>query len=244
MLIDQFLQEVKDQIARIEMTQKERMLEAAQIIAESIEQGSILHIFGSGHSHMIAEDAFFRAGGLVCVNAMLEESLMEFNRGRSTILERLGGYAEVLLRGYDLRAGEVIIIISNSGINAVPIEMALECKARGLTVVALTNMAHSLQATSRHSSGKKLYEVADIVLDTCGAFGDATIPFDDSGQHIGPTSTISGVLIIQAITVAVIEELVKKGVTPPVLISANRDQGDGHNRELVARYKDRIRHLY
>ncbi len=243
MLMDQYFKEVHTQVEKIYTEQKEVIQEVSRKIADSVEKGGILHVFGSGHSHMIAEDVFFRAGGLVCVNAMLEESLMELNVGRSTVLERLSGYARVLLTGYDLRAGEVIVIVSNSGINAVPIELALECKNKGLYVVALTNMAHSLKATSRYSSGKRLFEAADVVLDNCGVYGDATISYDDSGCKVGPTSTMGGIFIIQALMVTVVEELVNKGIVPPVLVSANRDGGDGHNRELVSRYKERIRYL-
>lgn len=243
MLMDRYFKEINTQVEKIYTQQKKNIQEISRKVANSIEKGGILHVFGSGHSHMIAEDIFFRAGGLVCVNAMLEESLMELNVGRSTVLERLSGYANVLLTGYDLRADEVIVIVSNSGINAVPIELALECKNKGLYVVALTNMEHSLQATSRHSSGKRLFEVADVVLDNCGVFGDATISYDDSGCKIGPTSTFGGILIVQALIVAVVEELVKRGIVPPVLVSANQDGGDGHNRELVSRYKERIRYL-
>lgn len=243
MLLDQYIQTVQEQLDRIHNTQKDKIAIIAGKIADSIEADGIMHVFGSGHSHMIAEDVFHRAGGLACVNAMLEPSLMELNVGRSTVLERLSGYADVLLAGYDLRPDEVIVVVSNSGINAVPIEVAMACKKRGLFVVALTNMDHSLNTVSRHVSGKKLYEVADIVLDNCGTFGDAALSYGDSGQKMGATSTIGGIAIIQALTVAIVDELSSRGVNPPVLISANRDGGDGHNRELIDRYRNRIRYL-
>lgn len=243
MLLDLYVHKVQEQISKIHSTQKDSIVELAIKIADSIESGGIMHIFGSGHSHMIAEDAFHRAGGLACVNAMLEESLMELNTGRATTLERLTGYADVVLTGYDLRPGEVIIVVSNSGINAVPIEVAMACKKRGLFVAVLTNMEHSLVTMSRHESGKKLYEVADIVLDNCGVYGDAVLPYSDGEQKTGATSTIGGILIIQTLTVAVVDELTRRGVVPPVLCSANRDGGDGYNRELIDRYKERIRYL-
>lgn len=243
MLLDSYMRIIAEQVAQLQASQQNSIRELSGKISDSIARGGILHLFGSGHSHMIAEDVFHRAGGLACVNAMLEPSLMELNVGRATRLERLGGYAEVLLSGYDLLPGEVIVVVSNSGINAVPIEVALESKKRGLYVAALTNMDHSRQTASRHSSGKKLFEIADIVLDNCGVYGDATLPYGDSEQRTGPTSTLGGILIIQALMVAVIDELMKRNVVPPVLTSANRDGGDGHNRELIDRYKERIRYL-
>ncbi|KRF42992.1 sugar isomerase domain-containing protein [Paenibacillus sp. Soil787] len=243
MLLDLYIRNIQEQIANIQTTQKNALMEVSCKIADAIENGGIMHVFGSGHSHMIAEEVFHRAGGLACVNAMLEPSLMEINVGRASLLERLPGYAEVLLTGYDLRPGEVIVVVSNSGINAVPIEVALESKKRGLFVVAVTNMDHSLKTASRHPSGKKLYEAADIVLDTCGVHGDATLSYDESLHKIGPTSTIGGIVIIQALTVAVVDELTQRGTVPPVLVSANRDGGDGHNRELIDRYKQRVRYL-
>nr|WP_240548359.1 SIS domain-containing protein [Paenibacillus lignilyticus] len=241
--MDQYIRVVQEQLDYILETQRGKITEIAGKIAESIAAGGIMHVFGSGHSHMIAEDVFHRAGGLACVNAMLEPSLMELNIGRATLLERLPGYAEVLLTGYDLRPGEVIVVVSNSGINAVPIEVALACKQRGLYVVALTNMDHSMKTTSRHESGMKLHEVADIVLDNCGVYGDAVLSYDDGGQKMGATSTIGGIALIQALTVAIVEVLQTSGYKPPVLISANRDGGDGHNQKLIDRYRSRIRYL-
>ncbi|MCD9023227.1 sugar isomerase domain-containing protein [Cohnella silvisoli] len=241
MLIDQYLQKIAALTEAIGATQSETIRRVASLIADSVEKGGVLHVFGSGHSHMIAEDVFHRAGGLACVNAMLEPSLMELNVGRATELERLSGYAKVLLSGYDLRAGEVIVVISNSGINAVPIEVALECRERGLHVIALTNMDHSRQAASRHHSGVKLFEVADLVLDNCGVYGDAVLQLEHS-QQFGPTSTIGGLIVMQSVAAAVVDELIKRKMDPPIFLSANREGGDEHNGELFSRYKDRVRY--
>lgn len=241
--IETYLEEISRITKGIEPNQRETIQRAAILIADSIENNGVLHVFGSGHSHMIAEDLFYRAGGLICVNAMLEPSLMEINSGRTTELERLSGYANVLLRGYDLRAGEIIIVVSNSGINAVPIEMAMECQKRGLFVLALTNLDHTSNSTSRHASGKKLHEIADLVLDNGGKYGDAVLSYDGSEKRIGPTSTIGGLIVAQTLIVAVVEELLARGVTPPILESANIEGDRNHNKAMVARYHDRIRYL-
>lgn len=239
-----YIQIVKNLIARIEETQIPAIERVAKKISDSIAEGGVLHIFGSGHSHMIAEETFHRAGGLACINAMLEESLMEINAGgRATLLERLPGYAEVLLSGYDLRPGEVIIVISNSGMNAVPIEVAMECKRRGLFVVALTNLEHSRSVQSRHASGKKLYEVADEILDNCSVYGDAEQHIDGLEQKIGPTSSLGGIAVIQTLVSAICAELLSRGQVPPVFISSNRPGGDDHNVRLEEKYRNRVRYL-
>ncbi|GBG05855.1 SIS domain-containing protein [Paenibacillus agaridevorans] len=241
-LMERYFDRMVELIANIRTTQRDRIEEAAERVADSIAGGGVLHVFGSGHSHMIAEDAFNRAGGLACVNAMLEDSLMELNVGRATLLERLPGYAEVLLTGYDLKPGETIVVVSNSGINAVPVQVAEACKKKGLHVVAITSMRHSTTTASRSPSAKKLYEIADIVLDNGGEPGDALLEYDGSGRKTGPSSTIGGILLIQALIVSVIDKLVARGIEPPVLASANRDGGDRHNEALLACYRSRIRY--
>lgn len=243
MLFDKYMARIRETIESIERTQKETILRVADRAAESIARGGVLHLFGSGHSHMIAEDAFNRAGGLVCVNAMLEPSLMELNVGRATLLERLSGYASVLLTGYELREGETVIVISNSGINAVPIEFAMECKAKGLHVAAITNLKHSRREPPRHPSGKKLYEVVDEVIDNCGEPGDAMLEHEGLAQKIGPSSTLAGIAIVHGLAVSIVEKLVSLGVQPPIYQSANTAGGDRHNSGLIGEYKNRIRYL-
>jgi uncharacterized phosphosugar-binding protein len=155
--------------------------------------------------------------------------------------ERLEGYAAVLLRQFDVRNGEVIIISSNSGINPLPVEMALEAKEWGLKVIAITSMAHTQDATSRHSNGKKLYQVADLVIDNCGIVGDAAIKVPGFPGRAGATSSIAGVAIINAIAVQVAENLTEKGITPPILISSNVAGGDEHNERIRAQYRERLK---
>jgi uncharacterized phosphosugar-binding protein len=189
---------------------------AAQLAAESIASGGVLHIFGTGHSHMIALEAFGRAGGLAAVNAIVDFALTPLSQGRDGVLERLHGYADVLLETEDLRAGEVVVVVSNSGINAVPIEFALGCKQRGLHVVAVTSLTHSRSSPSRHASGRKLYEVADLVIDNHGPSGDAAISLTGD-IAVGPTSTVAGAAIVNALTARIAQLLTERGVETPVL---------------------------
>jgi uncharacterized phosphosugar-binding protein len=151
--------------------------------------------------------------------------------------------AKVLLDGHDLRPGEVLMVISNSGINAVPVEVALEAKARDLTVVALTSMAHSRRMRSRHASGRRLFEVADIVLDNCGVPGDGAVAYNGLPGRVAPTSLLAGSYLINSLVCRVVELFLAAGLTPPVYVSANVPEGDEHNHTLESRYRGRIRGL-
>lgn len=230
-----------DVLARSQAPSVER---AAQAIFASLRAGGVLHVFGSGHSHALAEEAFHRAGGLVPVNAIQEVFLTPLTSPRtSSQLERVSGLATVLLDGHDLRPGEVLMVISNSGINAVPVEMALEGKSRGLTVVALTSLAHSRGVPSRHAGGKRLFEIADIVLDNCGEAGDAALALPGFRGKVAPTSLLAGSYLINWLVCRIVELFLAEGLAPPVYLSANLPGGDEHNRALEAKYRGRIRGL-
>jgi uncharacterized phosphosugar-binding protein len=230
-----------DAIARSQAAGLER---AAQAIFASLRDGGVLHVFGSGHSHALAEEAYHRAGGLVPVNAIQEMFLTPLMPpSTSSQLERVSGLAKIILDRHDLRPGEVLIVISNSGINAVPVEVALEGKSRGLTVVALTSLRHSQGVPSRHPGGQRLFEIADIVLDNCGEPGDAAVHYEGFDGTVGPTSFLAGAYIINSLVCRVVELFVEQGLTPPVYLSANVPGGDEHNQKLEARYRGRIRGL-
>jgi uncharacterized phosphosugar-binding protein len=239
-----YYQTVMRLIAAIMQSQGDRLERAAQAVFESLRADGVFHVFGSGHSHSLAEEAYHRAGGLVPVNAIQEVFLTPLTPpGMSGQLERVSGLATILLDRHDLRPGEVLMVVSNSGINAVPVEVALEGKARGLTVIALTSLAHSRGVPSRHASGKRLFEVADIVLDNCGEPGDAAVRYEGLHGKVAPTSLLAGAYIINSLVCRVVELFLAKGLTPPVYLSANVPGGDEHNGRLEAKYRGRIRGL-
>jgi uncharacterized phosphosugar-binding protein len=218
----------------------------ADLIARSLADGGVLHAVGTGHSHMLAEELFYRAGGLMPVNAILDPRLMLHDGAlSSTLAERLPGYAEAVLARYTLLPGEVLIVASNSGRNAVPVEMALAAHERGLKVIALTSLAHSESQPSRHPSGKRLFEVADHVLDNGGVVGDAALTLPGMAGSLCPTSTVIGVALLQALVYSTAERLLALGVAPPILLSANVGQAeaDAHNQPLIDRYRHRLTHL-
>jgi uncharacterized phosphosugar-binding protein len=206
--------------------------QAGKVIADAIIQGGTLHVFGTGHSHMLAEDLYVRAGGLACVNAILEPSLMlHEDPVRATELERQEGLAAEILVKHEMQAGDVLIVVSNSGRNPVPIEIALLAKEMGLVVIALTSLAHSQAVASRHSSGRRLFEVADVVLDNGGEVGDAVLEacpepgrrVEGHPTRVCPTSTVIGAAILNAVVATAIEELLSTGFVPSILISSNVD---------------------
>lgn len=213
---------------------------AADRIATSIASGGILHAFGSGHSALLAQEIFHRAGGLAPVNAMLDANLTIFGTSRPTWLERTEGYAASLFVNHETREGEVILVISNSGINAVPIEVAQEAKERGLFTIAVGSAAEYASAESRHSSGQKLFDIADLVLDTRVPTGDALHEISDTGITIGAASTILGSALLNELVIATAEALAAQGANIPVFTSQNVPGGDEANRDLIERYRPRI----
>ena len=139
-----------------------------------------------------------------------------------------------------IKRGDVIVIISNSGRNGVPVDMAQLCKQNGVTVIALTNIEHSTSSPSRHKSGKRLFELADIVLDNCGCVGDASVYFDDIQRSAAPTSTVTGALILNAVVAQTVEYLLQAGIVPEVYSSSNIDGGDEINEAYIQKYRGEI----
>jgi len=166
--MERYFEVVFQTLETVRRAEATTMSQVAERITTSLAQGGVLHIFGAGHAHLLAEEISYRAGGLVPVNPILDigYTLMANPPSRTTALERLEGYARTLMEGYDLRPGEVLIVFSQSGINPGPVEVALYGKEKGLTVVAITSLTQSRNQASRHSSGKRVFEIADLVIDT------------------------------------------------------------------------------
>jgi uncharacterized phosphosugar-binding protein len=195
---------------------------AAGLVADALAGGKRFWAFGTGHSHALAEELYGRAGGLADVRAILEPGLM-LHEGlqKSSLLERLPGLAEVLLEINQLDSGDVVLIASNSGRNAVPVEFALGARERGALVIALTSMAHTTSTTSRAPGGQRLFETADVVIDNCGVPGDAVVEVAGSPERTGATSTMVGAMLVQALTVEIVTRLTERGEIPNVMRSLN-----------------------
>ncbi len=237
--IDFYLGCIEKLVARLMNEEKPNIEKASAVIAEAMKNKKWLYVFGTGHSHIISEEFFYRAGGLVRVYPIFDTSLMlHAGAVKSTSMERISGYSKVLLDDTPAGGGDVIIVASNSGRNAVPIEMAVEAKAKGLTVIAFTSLTHSKAVTSRHSSGKRLFELADIVIDNGGEFGDACI-----GAKMGkvaPTSTAISAIIINSIVSKVSEILESDNCETEFYASSNTDQGEKLNQKYINKYKSLV----
>ena len=234
-IIQQKLQEIID-------TRMGKILEAAAIVADSVEQDGILYTFGTGHSHVICEDVSYRAGGLVPVDAINEDAVTGNHKVvQSEIMERVEGISRVVIDYYDPNPEDAMLIVSNSGRNAAPIEMAMHAKERGMKVIAITSMEHTQGTTSRHSSGKKLYQYADVVIDNGAPRGDCVMQLEGMEMPIGAASGITGMFILQSIIVQAIQELLDRGVTPPVFMSGNLDGAQDYNKPLMDKYRGRVR---
>jgi uncharacterized phosphosugar-binding protein len=230
---------------------KERpnLMGAARLLAGSLngdEPDRMIHVFGCGHSHLMAEEALGRAGGLVPVHPILDPNLTLLGGRRTSPLERLEGYARVLLAGEDLRPGEVMVVFSNSGINALPIEVALAAKEAGLRVVTVTSVAHSKSVEPRHSSGRRLFELADVTIDTHVPTGDAAVDLSElaggaEGHRVAPLSTAVGALVWNALVAEVAYLRTVAGAEPSFFISQNVPGGDEANEALVLRFRHRNR---
>lgn len=237
----EYIKNVENVIKKIEITQLENIEKAASLVAQTLQSGGRLHAFGTGHSHMLAEEIFYRAGGLVNVNPILEGSLMlHESASKSTRLERLSEYGKILFDHYGLKKGDLLLVFSNSGRNGVSIDLAALAKENDLSVVVITCMAHTMNGVSRHPSGKKLFEFGDVVIDNCGREGDAAIDIDNFERRVAPTSTAAGTVILNAVVAAAVQQMVNNGFAPEVFASSNVDGGDDINEKYLEKYRKEI----
>jgi uncharacterized phosphosugar-binding protein len=231
-------------IERLHDEQLGPIREAGRLVADVLRADRLVHVFGTGHSHMLAEEGLYRAGGLAPVNAILESGLMLHEGAAvSTRLEKLPGYSPIVADKYRFEEGDLLIVISNSGVNAAPVEIALLAREAGLKVLAICSVAYSKSVEPRRGVSARLYEIADLTLDNLGEPGDAVVEVDGTGLKVGPTSTVIGAALLNAVFVEATCTLAAEGVDPPVYRSSNMPGASEHNRRLVERFKARIRHL-
>ncbi len=242
---------LSDAVQKVISTQQEAIAAGAAILAESVSKSGVVQVFGTGHSRSFAMEIAGRAGGLVPANKIAITDLAFF--GPKSIdevmdphLERDDTLAAQLLDVHEIHPEDVFIICSNSGGNGSTVELARLVTERGHKLIAVTSMDHTTNITSRHPSGKRLFEYADVVIDNCGAFGDAVLELPDApdGSPQGPilaTSTVTSALIAQMLVTEACGLLIAAEQPVPVLISANIPGGDEHNDRLRAVYADRVK---
>lgn len=235
---------MQDVIGRLVDTQRDAISEAAGLVTDAIAAGGVVQAFGTGHSQALSMEIAGRAGGLVPTNMLSIRDIVIHGGVRpdevGRLVERDPSVAQRIYELATILPQDVFIIGSNSGGNGSIVEMALLAKERGHELIAITSLAHSTTITSRHPSGKRLFEVADVVIDNCAPFGDALLPLPGGGSACA-VSSITAALAVQMMVAEVVARQLAAGVTPPIYISANVPGGDEHNDALEARYEGRIR---
>jgi uncharacterized phosphosugar-binding protein len=241
----QYLQSACDTLEKLIDTQLPQIQSAANLLAETIINGGSLFSFGASHSFMITEEMVYRAGGLMLVNPIYPHGMNLSVRPLTLTsqLERVVGLGHELLAHSPAKAGDVLVLTSTSGRNAVVIDMALLAREKGIKTIAITSLAYSDGLSSRHPSGKKLAELADIVIDNGAPYGDAVVEIPGFRQKVGALSSVTGCALANAMVVETVQILIQRGMTPPVFMSANLDGGDAFNTEQLRIHRDRIHYL-
>ena len=239
---DVYIETVLETIRTAWDTQRDTLLCAAERIAQTIAAGRSVFVFGCSHAGMLAEEVFYRTGGLAVLNPIFFSGVALTTRPvtMTSKLERLPGLGTIILEENRVQPGDLLIVQSNSGRNTVPIEMAMYARRMGVYTIGFTSLRHTRAVTSRHPSGRKLCDVCDLVVDNCGVPGDAAVDVPGLREKMGPTSTAVSASLIHAVVIEAVEKLLSMGVEPPVFMSANLDGGDEHNQKLFEQYKQNI----
>ncbi|MEW6047752.1 MAG: SIS domain-containing protein [Bacillota bacterium] len=218
---------------------------AARTVAEAVMAGRNIWAFGATHSSLLTGELVYRAGGLAIINPIFAPGLTVNERPlpRTSTLEHLSGYAEVVLSGVPVGEGDVLLVFSTSGRNAVPVEMAMAARSRGATVVAFTSKRYAVVAPPDDPPGRYLHDVADIVVDTHVPVGDAAVVVAGMDMPVGPASTVVGALLANGLVCQVVEDLAQRGVRPPVFVSGNVPGGTEANRQTLTAYRGRIHYM-
>jgi|TARA_B110000037_G_scaffold216358_1_gene275249 uncharacterized phosphosugar-binding protein len=236
----EYIEKIKILIDKLASEQKEQLSLASQWVAEVISKDGIIHTLGTGHSQMVGMELFGRASSIANVNAIMDDMvLLTSGARRSSEIEKISGIAGILWNKYTFKQKDLFIIISNSGRNALPIEMAIKAKQKGLKVIAITSLTQSKKYKSRHDSGKNLFQIADLIIDNCVPSGDGIMT--SNGKLIGPSSSILGMLIVNCIASEAVKICSEKGIDVPVFQSQNIDETN--NDELYKKFESRILHF-
>ncbi|GAA0493448.1 UPF0309 protein [Paractinoplanes deccanensis] len=241
----EYLVRVQAAIDKVGAGQQEQKHRAADLLARAVRDGGVIQAFGCGHSEALAMEIAGRAGGLVPTNRIALRDVVLYGGDPLAVLqdpavERRTDIAHRLYELAPVTPGDAFVIASNSGINGAVVEMALLVKERGHPLIAITSAEHSAGVDSRHPSGRKLGEIADVVLDNGAPYGDAALPLPGGGA-VGAVSSITAALLAQQLVAEVVARLLDAGVTPPVYLSDNVPGGKEHNAAMEARYAGRIR---
>lgn len=240
-----YFEKVRAALDFVADTQSKAIHTAAERMIDAVIEGRALYAFGATHSFIVVQEMVYRTGGLMLINPIYPHG-MNFSvhpLPATSQLERVPGLGATLLDLSQAVSGDVLLIASTSGRNAVVIDMALRAREKGITILGMTALAYTQGVSSRHPSGKKLADLCDVVIDNGAPYGDAAVDVPGFAQKIAPLSSVTGCAIANALVVEVVEGLVARGRVPPVFMSANLDGGDAFNRRLLAENRDRIHFL-
>ncbi|MER6731232.1 SIS domain-containing protein [Streptomyces puniciscabiei] len=230
-------------LQRVREEEAESIGAAGALLADTVASGGRLFAFGAGHSSLAAQDVVYRAGGLALMNLLAVPGVVGVDVTPATLgsaLERVDGLASAVLGTSPIRSGDALVIISLSGRNALPVEMALNARSLGVKVIGVTSVAYASQTTSRHASGTFLKDHCDIVLDSKIAVGDAELTLDTIPAPFAPASTVVTTALMQAVMATTAAALADRGIEPPLLRSGNVDGGHEWNGRVMREYGDRI----
>lgn len=245
---EKYFEVMQDVIEKVKVTQRDNIIKAAEILAKTTKQGGIIYGFGTGHSHLVVDDAFWRAATPANYCALLEQSATgSFEITKSYAIENIYGIGNVIVDYHRITPNDCMIIVSNSGNNIAPVDAAIRAREKGIPVIAITAVEYSNYLKTKHRDGVKLKDVADVILDNCSLIGDAAVEVENFPMKVGSTSTIPNVFLQNAILCEMVDMLVKEGFTPDVYYNGHMAFMDencaGHNDQLVDKYFYRIRNL-
>jgi uncharacterized phosphosugar-binding protein/N-acetylglucosamine kinase-like BadF-type ATPase len=236
-----YLLSAQELLGRVAITQQESVAACVDLFADALASGKMIHAFGTGHSHLLAEEIFYRAGGLAAIYPILDERLMlhkEVVKGSQN--ERLPGLAQELVNQHPIASGDVVIVISNSGGNQVTIDLVKLAQGLGAKVIAITSVNHATSKSARSNAAEKIHQLADVVLDNSGVVGDALVRVAGSPMSAGPTSTVIGGALLQSVVVGTVAECLKRGIQPEIFLSSNLAGGDENNAAIFDKYRSLI----
>ena len=242
----EYVENIKTLLDEIVTEDSKELNRAATLLADAVEGDGRIFAWGSTHSSTTMQDIYVRAGGLMVINAIFIPGLEALQTGPFGItskIERLRGYAEIVLDYAPIRKGDVLIVVSVSGRNAVPIEMAKVAHERGIKVIAVTGYEYSTTVSPRHPDGKNMYAYADVVLDNKAKAGDAILSAEGCPTRFCPVSGITSTAVLQCLVAETIEILLSRKITPPVFMAQNVDGGEEFNKKMFEKYREKIFYL-
>ncbi|MPY54117.1 SIS domain-containing protein [Streptomyces acidicola] len=244
-LAERFFDAATDLLRQVRDEEAEAIAAAGTLIADTVADGGRLFAFGAGHSSLAAQDMVYRAGGLALMNLLAVPGAVgvEAPATLGSALERVDGLATAVLDTSPLRSGDLLVIISLSGRNALPVEMAAHARELGVRVISVTSVAYASQTASRHASGTYLKDHCDVVLDSKIPVGDAELTAENIEAPFAPASTVVTTALLQAVMATAAGTLADRGTEPPLLRSGNVDGGHEWNGRIMREYGDRIFYL-